>query len=95
MRRFLLLSLLFLAGCTVIIGTYSPDKQPIIKGCDKFIAPALPAVPDVPVIPKELLNNKDASENILIDNISELREYIKRVKSEYQKAAEQQLKSCQ
>lgn len=95
MRKTLFLLLFLLAGCTVIIGTYNPSTQTTTKGCDKFIPPVVPPMPDVPVIPKELVHNKDAAENILVANIGDLREYIKKMKAEYQKAADLQLKSCQ
>lgn len=101
MRFLFIMFTIVLAGCTVIVGNYYKEKdQPPItaevkKGCDRINLPVIAPMPDVPVIPERLIHNREATDKILIENISELREHVKTIKAEYKRAIEAHLKTCQ
>jgi hypothetical protein len=97
-----LLACVFITSCTLIIGDvtgYAPDESVEAvnnkpTGCAVFVPPVVKPIPDVPYISDLTMNDRDASDTILVNKIDELRRYAKDLKVSYQKAYEQHLKSC-
>lgn len=90
-----------ISGCTIMLvqGT-APDKAKLAQlaqpaGCAPFVMPTLKPIPELPDIPDSVINNKNATDTILINKIRELRNYSKEVNKQIQAAYEEQIKSCQ
>jgi hypothetical protein len=96
-----LLMAMFLAfcvvGCVYIVN--SPDRpipmEPIIVPvCKPIVSPALPPMPAPPVMTERELRDKSLSDDVLVNNIKELREWGRTATTQYQSAIREQLASC-
>lgn len=84
-------------GCVYIVN--SPERpipmEPIIVPvCKPIITPTLPAMPAPPVLTERELRDKSLSDDALVNNIKELREWGRGVTTQYQVAVQEQLASC-
>jgi hypothetical protein len=94
----LVLFMLFcVVGCVYIVN--SPERPlplgPIVTPiCKPIVTPTLPAMPAPPVLTERELHDKSLSDDALVNNIKELREWGRGVTTQYQAAVQEQLASC-
>lgn len=94
----LVLFMLFcVVGCVYIVN--GPVRVPVVDSgtaplCKPIVTPTLPAMPAPPVLTERELHDKSLSDDALVNNIKELREWGRGVTTQYQAAVQEQLASC-
>lgn len=86
-------------GCVYIVNNPLPDNnikpQSIVKyGCRPIIIPDIPPIPPVVTLTDSQLKNKSLSDDALVGNIKDLREWGRLAEERYRKAIQEQLDSC-
>lgn len=84
-------------GCVYIVN--APARIPTIEpttasACRPIVTPTLPPMPAPPVLTDRELHTKALSDDVLINNIKELREWGRSATAQYQTAIREQLASC-
>lgn len=83
-----------IAGCvSILMPAYTPANV-TMRYCEPFVLPSIKPIPDIPIIPDNLINQKDKTDTILVNKIKELREYSKQLKADVLQANEKHLQSC-
>lgn len=85
---------LSVSACVVIINNGIANKKNDQYVCDALPVLRMEPIPDVPYLPPKGKTNAANNETILVDKISELRSYAKRMQSQVNEANAAQLGNC-
>lgn len=102
----LLIAVIGLNSCTLITAgdlkfiesnhghIYVMTKRHGLVECPPWIPPALPNMPDIPSIPKNMMGNKKAEENIMIASLEEHRKQIRELRDMVRNSFREYVESC-
>ena len=83
-------------GCVYIVNyPTSANESPVVKRlCNPVAVPYIPPIPPVVELTEKQLKQKVLSDDALVNNIKELREWGELANQRYQAMIESQLASC-